>query len=82
MAPLDVELGLIKQKFPGQSDQIEELYETVPDFRTLCDDYFLCIQYLRKFQKEFGEKQDSVEEYQSLRKELEKELSGFIFNEG
>jgi len=80
MVPLDIQLGMIKKKFPEQSGQIEQLYETDADFRTLCADYFLCVQYLQKFKKEVIEKKDSVEEYENLREELEKELHNFLFD--
>ena len=81
MAPLDVQLGIIKKKFPEHSEHIEELYEADVDFRTLCSDDILCLQYLQKFQKEFSERRDAIEEYDSLRKELEDELQNFISRE-
>jgi hypothetical protein len=80
MESLNKQLSVIKKKFPQQSERIEELYETDEDFRMLCSDYFLCDQYLQKFKKEFGEKRLSLNEYENIRTELEKELQHFIFN--
>jgi DNA repair ATPase RecN len=80
MKTLNMQLSAIKKKFPEQGDRIETLYHSDEDFRTLCADYFVCIQNLQKFQAEFSEKQSSIEEYQSILKDLEKELQEFIFN--
>jgi hypothetical protein len=81
MESLNEQLYLIKKKFPDQNERIEELFESNEDFRALCSDYFLCVEHLHRFKKEFGEKKLSIEEYRSLREELEDELSNFIFNE-
>jgi len=80
MQSLSKQLGLIKKKFPEQSERIEELYEADEDFRNLCSDYFLCVQHLQKFQKEFGEKKHTLKEYREIYSELEKELFHFIFD--
>jgi len=74
------QLRLIKKKFPEQTERIEELYKAEEDFRTLCADYFLCVQHLQKFQKEFGEKQSTIKEYEDIYTELEKELYHFIID--
>ncbi len=81
MESLNQQLKIVKQKFPNQADRIEELYESDEDFRTLCFDYFTCMQYLQNFKKESSEKQESLEEYKGIRQELEKELHEFIFTE-
>jgi hypothetical protein len=75
-----MQLRAIKNKFPEQGDRIEALYNSDEDFRTLCADYFLCMQNLQKFQVEFSEKQSSIQEYQNILKDLEKELQEFILN--
>jgi hypothetical protein len=80
MESLNKQLRLIRKKFPEQSERIEELYETNEDFRTLCSDYYLCVQHLQKFQKEFGEKRSSIKEYEDIYAELERELYHFIIN--
>ena len=81
MESLNKQLHLIKQRFPDQNERIEDLFESNEDFRALCSDYFLCVQHLQKFKKEFGEKKLSIEEYKNVRAELEDELSSFLFNE-
>jgi hypothetical protein len=72
-------LQTVKQKFPHQSDRIEELYRLNEDFRTLCADYLLCIRELQKFHNEADEKKTSEEEYKNVQSELENELFQFIF---
>ena len=81
MTPLHKQLELIKKKFPGQIDYIDELYESNADFRTLCGDYFSCAEYLKESKKTLNTKHEAVEEYENLEKELDKELQNFIFGE-
>ena len=81
MESLNTQLSVVKKKFPQHSERIEELYEVDEDFRTLCADYFLCVQHLQKFKTEFNEKQHSIEEYKDIKDELEKELHDFIFTQ-
>jgi hypothetical protein len=71
---------MIKKKFPEQGERIENLFSANEDFRTLCSDYVLCLEYLQKFKKESEEKRLSVKEYKDVRTELENELSQFISN--
>jgi hypothetical protein len=80
MESLNKQLGVIKHKFPEQSDRIDELFDNDDDFRALCSDYLLCIQNLQQFQREFSEKKRSIKIFQETREELEKELSHFILN--
>ena len=80
MESLNKQLDVIKEKFPQQNERIEELYEMNEDFRSLCSDYLLCMQHLKKFKKEFGETQLSFKEFQAIRTELEGELYNFIFD--
>lgn len=81
MKLLNEHLKAVKEKFPEEGARIEALYASDEDFRTLCEDYFSCIQHLQKFKKEFSEKQYSFDEYQSIRADLEKELYNFILPE-
>ena len=63
MESLNALLRAVKKKFPGQSERIEELFESDEDFRTLCEDYITSIQAAeerrlnaimdRKIEKEF-----------------------------
>lgn len=73
------QLQIVKQKFPQQSDRIEELYRMNKDFRALCSDYLLCLKELQKFHNEANEKKTSEEEYKNVQSELENELFQFIF---
>ena len=71
---------LIKQKFPDQNDRVIELYESSEDFRSLLSDYASCIEHLQKFAREAGEKKNVIEEYLSIRNDLEFELAQFLRN--
>ena len=72
-------MHMIEQKFPRQSQRIYQLYEENADFRSLCNDYFTCMQILRKFKRSLVEEGKSVEEYEKVQTELEKELYDFLF---
>ena len=72
-------LLLIQEKFPRQNHRITQLFEESADFRSLCKDYFTCIQSLKKFKKSYTEEEKSIEEYQSIQSELEKEIYDFLF---
>lgn len=74
-------LQIIKQKFPQQSERIEELYRLNEDFRMLCSDYLLCRMELQKFGQELNEKKLSVKEYKNMQEDLENDLFHFIFND-
>lgn len=82
MEPLKIQLSLIKEMFPHQKEYIEELYAHNNDFRSLCDDYVSCILYLQKFQKEFSEKVEAIDEFENAKKLLQKELSEFLLKPG
>ena len=79
MESLDAHLRVVKMKFPGQNARIEELYESDEDFRSLCQDYLLCLQHLQKFMEKLNERNDVVSEYRTMRVELEKELYEIIY---
>ena len=81
MESLNEQLYLIKKRFPEQMERIEELFDSNEDFRALCSDYFLCVDHLLKFSKEFGEKKLSIKEYRNVRQELENELQHFLSDE-
>jgi hypothetical protein len=81
MALVNSLLVAIKEKFPEQGERIEMLYGSSEDFRSLCSDYNLCLEYLQKFKKESDEKKLSINEYKNVRADLEDELSDFILND-
>lgn len=78
MESVHPELWLIMDKFPGQSSRINELYRTDADFKTLCSDYLLCLHSLQEYQDEITEKQNTIKEYEVIRKDLERELQDFL----
>ena len=81
MESVNAHLGAVKQKFPGQVQRIEELFKSNEDFRTLCSDYFLCIQSLQRLKKESSQKDKLIEEFNDTSLELEQELYNSIFDE-
>ena len=80
MAAVNFQLEAVKKRFPEYKDDILALYRADTEFRTIVDDYFLCISYLEKFKKEFSEKIDSITEYERMQQELEKELKNTLIN--
>ena len=79
MELLNMLLNAVKTKFPKQSSRIETLYAADKDFRTLCADYFSCIQQLQKLETDNNASQPSTEEYKEIKRELEKDLYAFIY---
>ncbi|HEX5153969.1 MAG TPA: hypothetical protein VFW07_21130 [Parafilimonas sp.] len=73
-------LLIVKNKFPEHAQRIEALFSAEDDFRALCLDYVLCLEYLQKFKNESQEKKLCVKEYKDVRAALENELSQFILN--
>jgi len=80
MELLNMLLNTVKRKFPKQSSRIESLYESDKDFRTLCSDYFSCIQHLQKLESDNNLIQSSIDEYKEIKSEFEKDLHAFIFD--
>ena len=74
MEPLNFQLEAVKERFPEFKSDILALYYHDNEFRTICEDYYLCLQYLNKFQKEFSERREYIEEYERTLVDLEKEL--------
>jgi hypothetical protein len=70
---------IIKERFPNQNNKIEQLYEMNESFQSLCFDYLTCLGALRKFQQMSVEHEHSVEEFEILISDLEKELYKFIY---
>ena len=78
MDAINYQLEAIKERWPKYKDHILALYYKDPKFRAICDDYYLSLQYLSKFKKEFSEKLETIKEYEKLLNELESELQGRI----
>lgn len=75
---LQTELGLIKEKFPANIKGIEELYAKDTEFKSLCSDYFLCDQTIRKMKLDIEEMESALHEYQDALHDLEIEISTWI----
>jgi hypothetical protein len=71
-------LSVIKEKFPHQQKRIDELYEQDQDFQALCADYLLCLNAVKLFNLIYHEQGKSIEEFEAMIKDLEKELYEFI----
>jgi len=78
MDTINSQLEAIKERWPEHKDDILALYYKDAKFRAICDDYYLSLQYLNKFKKEFSEKLETIEEYERLLHDLEIELQGRI----
>ena len=74
----DKSLRILKQ-FPEHSHTITRLMEEDPEFLALCEDYHLCVEALRYWeQSKEHEAETRVNEYRTLIKELEEEISQFL----
>ena len=74
MEAKNFQLEAIKEKWPQFKDDILSLYYHDPRFRAICEDYYLAVQHLDKFRKQFSEKLETIEEYEKVLQELEIEL--------
>ena len=74
MEAKNFQLELITDRFPKDRDKIVALYYSDEYFRTICEDYYTCLNFLNKFKKEFSDRKGSVEEYEKIRVDLEQEL--------
>lgn len=74
MEAKNFQLEVVKDRWPEYKDDILTLYYHDKKFRAIVEDYYLAIQHLDKFRKQFSEKLESIEEYEKVLKELEEEL--------
>ncbi|HYK45134.1 MAG TPA: hypothetical protein VEV83_08200 [Parafilimonas sp.] len=74
MESVNAHLALIKEKFQNLSGKIQELYDTDPDFQSLCADYFLCMKFLNRHEKQSG----LLQEYVELSQVLETDIYMFV----
>ena len=72
-------LDIIKKRFPRQEHRINQLYEESIDFRALCADYLSSLRNLLKFRELAESEEKSVEDFENVLRELEKELYDFLF---
>jgi hypothetical protein len=78
MDALNVHLAVLQNMFPSRKEQVEKLYRQNADFRSICDDYFSCIGFIQKFKKEFADQLETINEYETVRDSLEKEMQDFM----
>jgi len=74
MEAKNFQLEVVKERWPEYKDDILSLYYKDNKFRAIVEDYYLAIQHLDKFRKQYSEKQESIEEYEKVLHELEIEL--------
>jgi len=81
MEAKNFQLEVVKERWPEYKEDILSLYYRDNKFRAIVEDYYLAIQHLDKFRKQFSEKLESIEEYEKVLHELEIELKGRINKE-
>jgi hypothetical protein len=74
MEAKNFQLEVVKERWPEYKDDILSLYYKDNKFRAIVEDYYLAIQHLDKFRKQYSEKLESIEEYEKVLHELEIEL--------
>jgi DNA repair ATPase RecN len=74
MEAKNFQLEVVKERWPEHKDDILSLYYRDNKFRAIVEDYYLAIQHLDKFRKQFSEKLESIEEYEKVLHDLEIEL--------
>jgi hypothetical protein len=74
MEAKNFQLEAVKKRWPEYKDHILSLYYHDNKFRGIVEDYYLAVQHLDKFRKQFSEKLESIEEYEKVLRELEVEL--------
>ena len=74
MEAKNFQLEVVKERWPEYKDDILSLYYKDNKFRAIVEDYYLAIQHLDKFRKQYSEKMESIEEYEKVLRELEIEL--------
>ena len=57
---------------------VEDLYTSDAEFKSLCADYFLCDQTIRKMEHEIEEMESILQEYREALGDLENEISSWI----
>ena len=72
------QMNIVKDRFPLHKNKVEELYHGDPVFRTLCNDYIYCLEYLEKLRNEFAEKKNSLGEYEQVKQDLEGDLNEYF----
>jgi hypothetical protein len=74
MANRDRILEIIKQKYPRHDMRIEQLYQQDQEFKSLCEDYVSCLNVVQKINLLSEEQRKTSQDYETVIKDLEKEL--------
>jgi hypothetical protein len=74
------ELDILINKFPDYRVKIIQLYKYDSIFRSLCDDYYLCIGLLMKLESDVASNTILRMEYASICGLLEQELNEYLEN--
>jgi uncharacterized protein YdcH (DUF465 family) len=78
---MNVNVSMIKDRFPKWSNLIEPLYQKNASFHSLCDDYFLVVERIQQFSSsEVSISSSNLVELKTLLSELEQEMN-IYFNE-
>jgi uncharacterized protein YdcH (DUF465 family) len=78
---MDTKLSPIKNRFPSRSDLIEFLYRNDRSFNSLCDDYYLVVERIKRCgSSEVSISLADLVELKTLLSELEQEMN-IYFNE-
>jgi hypothetical protein len=73
----------IVERFPDKASTVRRLYLRDEEFRSVCNDYVLCVASLQGFEaRPDARRRPEVEDYRRLRSELEGELGSYLSAEG
>jgi hypothetical protein len=72
------ELLFMIERFPAHQTRIIELYTRDPDFRQLCNDFFLSIRMVEAFKKSEPDIKKVESDYKQVSEDLKKEILHFF----
>ena len=72
-------LFYVAKRFPGRGDEIKRLFRKNEDFHTICEDYGLCAEALKRWNESASkEAPGRRREYAELLEDLESEIRKFL----
>jgi hypothetical protein len=75
---MNKELDNVLIKFPAYRGRILELFSGNPDFKSLCEDYWLCRNNLNHFEFENRKIRSDKKQFTDLAHRLENEITRFL----
>lgn len=75
---MDIKQRAILLRFPEFNDVIVRQINENEDFESLCADYELCMNMLAALEREKELRQQKLEEYLEIKKELEEEVLKYL----